>query len=96
MPRTRRLAGISVLPRSRRVGGWRAFFAFAFRAWYSLLHCFKCSFHEGPDISLYSTSTIRADVARLIPTYNLRRQNMGESVSASLTRLGKVSPCTEA
>ena len=57
--RTRRLAGISVLPRSLRLGDWRTFLDFAFRAWYSLLHCFRCSVHEGPDIVVYATPSFQ-------------------------------------
>ena len=42
----------------------------------------------------YPTSTRLAAVARETPTYSLRKQNMGESVSSSLTTPGRVSPCT--
>ncbi len=42
----------------------------------------------------YPTSTRLAAVARETPTYSLRRQNIGESVSSSLTTPGRVRPCT--
>ncbi len=40
------------------------------------------------------TSTSLAAVARDTPTYSLRRQKSGLSVSSNLTTPGKVSPCT--
>ena len=78
-------------PRTRRgtLGGAACFFFFI--SCHSFAHFLRCSCQV---VILYDTSTFWAEVARDIPTYSLRRQNIGESVSSSRTTPGRVSPCT--
>ena len=58
---------------------------------YVWIHIFA---HSRDRIQLQPTSTRCAAVARLTPTYSLRKQNIGLSVSSNLTTPGSVSPCT--